>query len=164
MLKETADCMILVVEDNPADLTLVREALKEHQIDCTLHVTNDGAKAIAFLSSLDTDSKAPRLDLVLLDMHLPKRDGADILKSLRATERYGQTPVIVMTASDAPEDYEKAEKNAALSYFRKPSSLAEFMKLGALVKSVLSGSNEQRIWGNEPKRVNGETKNAGAPK
>ncbi len=122
------------------------------------HVTNDGAKAIAFIDSLDKDSKAPRLDLVLLDMHLPKRDGEDILKTLRATERYGQTPVIVMTASDAPEDLEKAEKNAALSYFRKPSSLAEFMQLGSLVRSVLSASAGQ------PERRSGSKKIAGGRK
>jgi CheY-like chemotaxis protein len=136
-MTETPDCLILVAEDNPADVTLVREALKRHDVDCTLHVSNDGAKAIAFLNALDRDPKLPRLDLVLLDMHLPKLDGEDILKRLRSTEHYGQTPVIVMTASDAPDDREKAEKNAALSYFRKPTSLAEYMKLGALVRSVL---------------------------
>jgi CheY-like chemotaxis protein len=138
MVPERPDCLILIAEDNPADVVLVREALKQHQVDCALHVIHDGAKAIAFLQSLDADPEAPRLNLVLLDMHLPKRDGDDILKTLRSTERYGQTPVIVMTASAAPEDQQKAEENAALSYFRKPTSLAEFMKLGALVRSVVS--------------------------
>ncbi len=139
-MAETPDCLILIAEDSTADLVLVREALREHHVDCSLHVSNDGAKAIAFLSALDADPQAPRLDLVLLDMHLPKRDGEDVLKTLRSTDRYGQTPVIVMTASDAPEDQQRAQKNAALSYFRKPSSLSEFMQLGALVRSVLSAS------------------------
>ena len=152
------DCLILIAEDNAADLALVREALKEHHVECSLHVSNDGAKAIAFLNDLDADPKGPRLDLVLLDMHLPKRDGEDVLKALRSTDRYGQTPVIVMTASDSPEDQQTAEKNAALSYFRKPSNLSEFMQLGALVRSVLSPGIGQAGSGT------GAKKNAGGRK
>jgi len=158
MTTGTPDCLILIAEDNAADLALVREALKEHQVECSLHVSNDGAKAIAFLHALDVDPKAPQLDLVLLDMHLPKRDGEDVLKTLRSTDRYGQTPVIVMTASDSPEAQQTAEKNAALYYFRKPSSLSEFMQLGALVRSVLSPSIGQAESGT------GAKKNAGGRK
>jgi DNA-binding response OmpR family regulator len=79
------------------------------------------------------------MDLLLLDMHLPKRGGEDILKCLRSTERYAQTPVIVMTASDAPSDHHMAEEHAALHYFRKPANLAEFMELGVIARGVLSG-------------------------
>ena len=140
-MAETPDCLILLAEDNPADVVLVREALKEHHVDCNLHVTNDGAQAVAFIESLDADFTSPCLDLVLLDMHLPKRDGEDILKRLRSTEHYGQTPVIVMTASEALEDREKAQKNAVLSYFKKPTSLAEYMQLGGLVRRVLSSNS-----------------------
>ena len=139
MNNQTAGCEILLAEDNPADVTCVREALKEHSLDCALHVMRDGAQAIAFLERLDTDPREPRLDLVLVDMHLPKRDGEDILRRLRSTERYAQTPVIVMTASDSPADRERAERHAALHYFRKPSSLAEFIELGAIVRSILGG-------------------------
>src|SRR5579871_2537243 len=92
---------ILLVEDNLADITLVREALKQQSIPCNLHVIQDGAKAIAFLKQPD-DSQTPRLDLVLLDMHLPKCDGDEILHALRATVRNARTPVIVMTSSVAP--------------------------------------------------------------
>jgi CheY-like chemotaxis protein len=144
MNTKSAGCTILIAEDNAADVTLVREALKKHDVDCTIHVKNDGAQVIAFLDSMDADPQGPSLDLILLDMYLPRRNGADILKRLRSTQHYAQTPVIVMTASDSPVDREKAEQNAALHYFRKPTSLAEFMELGAIVKSVLRMAGAMR--------------------
>ena len=92
---------ILIAEDNPADVALVREALKIHDINCVLHVLRDGEQALALLDSLDRDPKTPRVDLLILDMHLPKHDGEDVLKRLRSTEHYAQTPVIVMTSQSS---------------------------------------------------------------
>lgn len=148
---------ILLAEDNPADVALVREAFKEHDVSCGLHVVKDGAEAIGFIERLDADRREPPLDLLLLDMHLPKHDGADILKRLRSTERYAQTPVIVMTGSTSTQDEEAADRNAALHYFRKPSSAAQFLELGAIVKDLLAGrrlgsagrAREQRLGGGE---------------
>jgi CheY-like chemotaxis protein len=138
MTTGTSHLQILLAEDNAADIMLVREALKEQHLDCTLHVISDGAEAIAFLERLDRDPKAHGLDLLLLDMHLPKCDGEDILKRLRSTELNAQTPVIVMTASASPRDRVTAEKHAAMHYFNKPSDLSEFMKLGLLVREILT--------------------------
>jgi CheY-like chemotaxis protein len=146
---------ILLAEDNPADVAIVREAFKEHGVSCGLHVVRDGAAAIGFIERLDEDRREPPLDLLLLDMHLPKRHGADILKRLRSTERYAQTPVIVMTGSTSTQDEEAANKNAALHYFRKPSNTAQFLELGAIVKDILAGrrlgsagqSRERRLGG-----------------
>lgn len=143
------NCEILVAEDNIADVTLVREALKEHDVDCTLHVMKDGAQVIAFLDRLDANPKTARLDLMLLDMHLPRRDGDEILRRLRSTEHHAQTPVIVMTASDAPDDRETAAKHAALYYFRKPTSLTEYMELGAIVRTVLGRGKKKEACGGE---------------
>lgn len=131
---------VLLAEDNPADVMLVREAFKEHNLDCSLHVVRDGARAIEFLRNLDERPLRGRLDLLLLDLHLPKCDGEEILASLRSTEHYAATPVIVMTASDSPRDREQAEKQAARYYFRKPSSLDEFLKLGAVALDILAGA------------------------
>jgi len=99
---------------------------------------------------LDEDSKAPPIDLLLLDLHLPRRDGEDILRRLRSTERNAQTPVIVMTASDAPHDHQMAQKHAAIHYFRKPNSLVEFMQLGVIVRGVLTGTKTAANKASEP--------------
>jgi DNA-binding response OmpR family regulator len=128
---------IILAEDNPADVGLVREAFREHDIQCDLRVLSDGGEVLRFINSLDADAKLPCPDLVLLDLYLPKYDGRHLLKHLRASERCGQTPVVVLTSSDRLEDRYDAEKNAAIHYFRKPSSLAQFMKLGTVVKDII---------------------------
>jgi len=97
----------------------------------------DGQKALSFIDSLDLDSKIPCPDLLLLDLHLPKRDGNEILKYLRASERCAQTSVVILTSSDAPSDHENADNNAAVHYFRKPSSLDKFLELGIIIKVVM---------------------------
>jgi CheY-like chemotaxis protein len=129
---------IVLAEDNPADVLLVREVLEEHAIACNLHVIGDGEKVLRFIDGLDLDSKAPCPDLLLLDMHLPKHDGEEILRRLRASERCGQIPVVALTSSESPHDQEQAEKNAVVHYFRKTSSLSQFMQLGVIVKEVIS--------------------------
>jgi len=128
---------ILLAEDNPEDAELVRMALEEHRVDCRLRVIRDGEEAISWLSSLDADPKIPALDLLLLDMNLPKRSGEDILKRLRSTEHYAQTPVIVMSglAADAIED--KVTRHAAMVYFQKPFSIGEYLQLGSIVRNLL---------------------------
>jgi CheY-like chemotaxis protein len=75
---------------------------------------------------------------LLLDLHLPKRDGEEVLRRLRASERCGQTPVVILTSSDSPIDRETAERNAALHYFRKPSTLEQYMRLGDVVKDIIT--------------------------
>lgn len=127
---------IVIAEDNPGDVILVRMALRDAGLVCALTVLEDGDQAIRLIEQLDTDPKSPTIDLLLLDLHLPKREGGDILKRLRSTERNAQTSVIVMTASVAPHDYEMAQKHAAI-HFQKPTTLAEFMQLGLIARSVL---------------------------
>jgi CheY-like chemotaxis protein len=139
MAIEASPCWIVLAEDNPADVRLVREALREHDVHCDLRVLTDGEQAVSFITGLDLDSKHPCPDLLLLDMHLPKRDGDAVLRHLRASERCAQTRVVILTSSDAPSDHSSAEKNAALHYFRKPTSLVQFLHLGRIVKEVLGG-------------------------
>jgi CheY-like chemotaxis protein len=129
---------IVLAEDNPADVGLVRQALRDHEVHCDPRVIPDGEAVATFVDNLDLDGKLPRPDLLLLDLHLPKRDGTEILRHLRASERCGQTPVVVLTSSEAASDRQNAEKNAAIHYFRKSTSLAEFMLLGKIVKEALS--------------------------
>jgi chemotaxis family two-component system response regulator Rcp1 len=137
MMAETEPFEILLAEDSPQDAELVRMALKEHGVDCTLRVIRDGAQAIAFLDSLDANRQTPALNLVIVDMNLPKRSGEDILKCLRSTEHYAQTPVIVMSGMPPGAIEERANKHAAMAYFKKPFKLAEFMQFGLIVHNVL---------------------------
>lgn len=130
-------CHILLAEDNPADVGLVREALREHQVKCELRVICDGEQVLSYIDRLDLDSELPCPDLFLLDMYLPKRDGNEVLTHLRASERCAKTPVVILTSSDSPKDHESAERNAAIHYFRKPSSLAQFLLLGNIVKDAI---------------------------
>ncbi|HLK50701.1 MAG TPA: response regulator [Bryobacteraceae bacterium] len=139
MATETSPYQILLAEDSAADVGIVRIALRDQKLNHVLHVARDGEEAIKFIEKADNDSKAPGPDLLLLDMHLPKYDGEAILKRLRSTERYAQIPVVVMTSSDAPQDHEKAQKHAAIFYFRKPSRLEEFIQLGVIVREILTG-------------------------
>jgi DNA-binding response OmpR family regulator len=128
---------IVVAEDNPADLTLVREALKHHKVRCALHVIRDGEQVMNYIDRLEVDPQTPSIDLLILDMHLPKCDGEEILKWLRSTEKYAQIPVVVMTGLDSAAVASIAARNAAPVYFRKPSSFDEFLQLGSIVRSVL---------------------------
>jgi two-component system, chemotaxis family, response regulator Rcp1 len=129
---------ILLAEDNSADVELVREALQDRAIAHELHVVEDGERAIDFIERIDRDATLQCPKLFLLDLHLPKRDGEEVLRRLRASERCGQTPVVILTSSDSPLDRETAARNAALHYFRKPSTLEQFMQLGDVVKDIIT--------------------------
>jgi CheY-like chemotaxis protein len=135
-LSETFE--ILLAEDNPADVTLVREALERQRLSYNLYVMKDGAEALNFIEDRERNGRLP-IDLLLLDMYLPKFDGEEILRRLRATEQNSETPVIVMTVSTDPRDLEAARRHAAMHYFMKPSSLQEFMQLGVLAREILKG-------------------------
>jgi CheY-like chemotaxis protein len=128
---------ILLAEDNPADVLLVREAIEDRSLNCELHVIADGERVVEFIEEIDADQALPCPQLVLLDLNLPKRHGEEILKFLRASERCGQTPVVVLTASESPYDEANATRYAALHYFRKTASLEQVMKLGDVVNDII---------------------------
>lgn len=136
-------CNIVLAEDNPGDVGLVREALREHGVQCELRVISDGEEALDFINRLDADAKLPCPDLLMLDLHLPKRDGDEILERLRASERCGRMRVVILTSSDSIPDRRHAEKNGAMHYFQKPASLSEFMRLGTIVKEIISGGQSR---------------------
>lgn len=138
MTPPSAARKIVLAEDSPADVMLVRLALEVSGLDCELRVLDNGDEAIRFIEECDANPNAGPIDLLLLDMHLPARDGEEILRRLRSTEHYGQTPVVVITASDAPGDHSQAQKHAAIHYFRKPFNLDEYMQLGVIVRDLLS--------------------------
>jgi DNA-binding response OmpR family regulator len=123
---------VLLVEDNPADANLVEEALAEADVDCDLSIMSDGAQAVDFIDRLD---RSPAL--VLLDLNLPKIGGETVLERLRSSPHGKTAKVLVISSSDAPSDRERVRRLGATDYFRKPTSLAEFMRLGPIVKAML---------------------------
>ena len=131
--------LIVLAEDNRADVTLVREALKLHELACELQVVEDGELAVGVFDRVDADEGARCPDLLLLDLNLPKVNGEEVLVHLQESTRCARIPVIVITSSDSAKDRAMAQRMGAAKYFRKPSDLGEFMSLGALIKGVLSG-------------------------
>jgi CheY-like chemotaxis protein/3-hydroxyisobutyrate dehydrogenase-like beta-hydroxyacid dehydrogenase len=134
---------IVLAEDNPADVGLVREALRVHNVGCDLRVISDGNEVVAFIDRLDAETKSPCPDLILLDLHLPNRDGREILSHLRASQRCAGIPVVVLTSSDWSRDREAAGENDAFHYFVKPTSLGQFMQLGIIVKDIIGRFKRQ---------------------
>ena len=141
MTTETKPLEILVAEDSEGDAELVRQAVKQHHINCSLHVVSDGARAIEFINRIDTDPTARPLDLLLLDLRLPICDGDEVLKRLRSTKHYAHTPVIVMTGLSSSAVRERISRHHAMLFFEKPSTLEEFLQLGSMIRRV----SEQRV-------------------
>ena len=127
--------MLLLVEDNPADVFLVRESLREEGLDCDLQVADDGEQAIQFFERVDTGSQAPP-DLLLLDLNVPRIGGEQVLERLRKIQQCAGIAVVVITSSESPHDRQKARDLGADEYFRKPTNLDDFMALGKLVRRL----------------------------
>jgi CheY-like chemotaxis protein len=130
--------LILLAEDNQADVHLVRAALAEHHVLHRLHVAPDGELAVQFIEQAGVSFT---LDLVLLDLNLPRRSGHDVLKYLRHNSACPAVPAIVITSSDSPLDRAAATSLGANAYFRKPSQLEDFLRLGLLVNQTLASSS-----------------------
>jgi two-component system, chemotaxis family, response regulator Rcp1 len=127
---------LLLVEDSPADVFLVKEAMKEEGLSCRVEVADDGEKAMRILEEVDAGTEDVR-DLLLVDLNVPCQSGTEVLERLRRMPRCARTPVVIMSTSDTPVERKRALDLGATEYFCKPSSLAEFMKLGRLIRRML---------------------------
>lgn len=124
---------ILLVEDNPADVRLTQEAFKETTIPNRLHVVRDGAEALAFLDQTGRYTNAPRPDMILLDLNLPKKDGREVLSLIKQTPEIRRIPVVILTTSKEEEDIAHTYDHHANCYITKPADLDEFLNV---VKSI----------------------------
>jgi len=118
---------ILLVEDNPGDVRLTREAFAEAQITNDLHAVNDGEDALDFLHQRGEHADAPRPNLVLLDLNLPKVDGHDVLEAVKSDDDLRTIPVVVLTSSEAEEDVVKSYEQHTNAYLTKPIDPSEFV-------------------------------------
>jgi CheY-like chemotaxis protein len=128
---------ILIVEDNKTDVFLIREAIDICKIDADIEVLRDGQSAVSYFEQVDAEQLGSCPDLILLDMNLPRRNGDEVLRHLRASTRCRDAKVLIVSSSDAPKDRSAVESSGVAGYFRKPSSYDEFMKLGPIVRTLL---------------------------
>jgi CheY-like chemotaxis protein len=120
---------ILLVEDNPGDVRLTIEALKEGRVGNHLNVAGDGVEALAFLRRQERYADAPRPDLVLLDLNLPRKDGRETLAEIKTDPDLCHIPVVVLTTSEAESDVLKAYGLHANCYIVKPVDLDQFLQV-----------------------------------
>ena len=133
--KQGEPITILLVEDNPADARLVKEAMKEVKINNTLYHVPDGVEAMAFLRRQGEYSKMIRPDVVLLDLNMPRKDGRQTLKEIKADPDLRRIPVVILTVSDAEEDIIKSYDLHANCYVTKPLNLSEFSEVVAGIEN-----------------------------
>jgi chemotaxis family two-component system response regulator Rcp1 len=124
---------ILLVEDNPGDVRLTREVLKESKVRSNLHVVEDGMKAMAYLRRESKYADAVRPDIVLLDLNLPKKDGREVLIGIKTDEDLKRIPVVILTTSEDERDILEAYNNHVNCYVTKPLDIDQFTKI---VKSI----------------------------
>ncbi|HLE84013.1 MAG TPA: response regulator [Thermoanaerobaculia bacterium] len=126
---------ILLVEDNAADVRLTREALKDAKVRNRLHVAADGVVAMAFLRREGRHADAPRPDLVLLDLNLPKKDGREVLEESKQDPGLQNIPVVILTTSQAEEDVLRSYQLHANAYVTKPVDLERFLEVVRSIES-----------------------------
>jgi chemotaxis family two-component system response regulator Rcp1 len=120
---------VLLVEDSPGDVRLTREAFKDAKVHINLHVASDGAEAMAFLGREGKHSNAPRPDLILLDLNLPKKDGREVLAELKESPTLKCIPVVILTTSASETDIQGSYQRHANCYITKPVDLEGFLKV-----------------------------------
>jgi CheY-like chemotaxis protein len=124
---------VLLVEDDPGDVLMTREAFEEHKVGNRLNVVSDGVDALAYLRKEEPFQSAVRPDLILLDLNLPKRDGLEVLAEIKNDASLRQIPVVVLTTSAADEDILRSYQLHANAYVTKP---VDFERFVAVVKQI----------------------------
>ena len=128
---------ILLVEDNKPDVRLTIEALKDTKVRNRIHVASDGVEAMAFLRREGAHAQAPRPDLILLDLNLPRKDGREVLEEIKHDDALRHIPVVILTTSQAEQDITQSYRLRANAFVTKPVDLEQFL---TVVKSI------ERFW------------------
>ena len=133
MVERNGPIEILLVEDNPGDVRLTKEALKEGKVYSNLHTVKDGVEAMEYLRREGRFKEAPRPDIILLDLNLPRKDGREVLEEIKSDEKLKRIPVVVLTTSKAEEDVLRTYNLHANCYVTKPVDLEKFI---VVIKSI----------------------------
>ena len=129
MVKENRPINILLIEDNPGDVRLTQEAFKEGKVSTNLDIAMDGVEAIKFLRKEDSYANVATPDLILLDLNLPKRDGREVLKEIKADEELKRIPIVILTTSNAEQDIIKSYNLHVNCYINKPVDYDKFFDI-----------------------------------
>lgn len=133
-MNDTID--ILLVEDDPGDVFLIREALKNSSLQFDLHIADNGEKALDYLFRRASFSTAERPDLIVLDLNLPRINGLEVLRDIKAVPELGAIPVIVLTTSKNEADAAMCCELGASNFLSKPPSFEEFLEVGKLIEEI----------------------------
>ena len=125
----TRQVEVLLVEDDPGDVLMTREAFEDYKVANQLHVVQDGAEAMSFLRREGDYAGAPRPDLVLLDLNLPRMDGREVLQAIKGDPELASIPVVVLTTSEAEEDVLRSYSLHANAYVTKPVDFVRFIEV-----------------------------------
>jgi CheY-like chemotaxis protein len=120
---------VLLVEDDPGDVMMTREAFQDYKVQNQLHVVSDGAEAMAFLREVGDYAGRPRPDLVLLDLNLPRMDGRQVLESIKSDPELASIPVVVLTTSENEDDVLRSYSLHANAYVTKPVDFQRFIEV-----------------------------------
>jgi CheY-like chemotaxis protein len=120
---------VLLVEDDPGDVLMTREAFADHKLKNNLHVVDNGVDAMAFLRKEGAFAEAPTPDLILLDLNLPRMDGREVLAAVKSDPALGAIPVVVLTTSEAEEDVLRSYQLHANAYVTKPVDFERFLEV-----------------------------------
>lgn len=128
MMTDAKIVEVLLVEDDPGDVLMTREAFEDHRISNRLHVVSNGEDALAFLYRTGEFADAPTPDLILLDLNLPRRDGREVLAEIKQHPTHRRIPVVVLTTSDSEEDVLKSYDLHANAFVKKPVDFEQFIE------------------------------------
>jgi two-component system, chemotaxis family, response regulator Rcp1 len=132
--------LIVIIEDNPADVQLFRLALQQAELDCELVILRDGGEALAWVRDHATGAQQPVPDLAVIDLNLPKNDGLEILSAMAGNPALKELPSIVLSSSPSPRDVARVSTFPNAVYSRKPSHLDQYADLGDRVKRMLQAA------------------------
>jgi len=133
--------LVLLVEDNPTDVYVIKELIARSKQNLQVHVVRNGHDASLYLQGVEADENAACPALVLLDLNLPKLTGVEVLKQMRTSTRCRHIPVIITTSSTAATDRSATQKLGAQAYFQKPTDLTAYLELGRIIESLLPPEN-----------------------
>jgi two-component system response regulator len=135
--QQASKAHILLVEDNPGDVQLLRLAFDAASLDCDLTVIADGAEAVQLVRQFESDSTRRPPDLAILDLNVPRKDGLEVLESIRASSPLAAMPVVILTSSSSPRELNRLQTLGACRHITKPAELEAFMAIGPVIKQIL---------------------------